>query len=224
MTQTTLAIVTGATGNLGNAVVSRLSADGFKVARVERSRIVLDGAAIAEIDLADAGSVRRAFALAATAGARVQAVVHTVGTFRAGTALPEAPDADFLELFETNVMTTVHVIQAALGLMLPARAGRIAVVSSLDALAGAAQRAAYAASKSAQLRVVESAAAELQDSGITLNAVLPGTMDTPQNRAAMPEADPSHWVTLQEVADVLGFLVSDRASAIHGQALRVQRN
>ena len=223
MTQSPLAIVTGANGNLGSAVVTRLQADGFTVAQVERSRIVLNGAPIADVDLTDAASTRRGFALAAQ-GAELRAVVHTVGTFRAGTPLVDTPDAEFLELFQTNVMTTLHVVQASLALMLPQRAGRIAAVASLDALTGVAQRAAYGASKAAQLRMIESAAADLHGTRITLNAVLPSTMDTPQNRAAMPGADPSRWVKLEEVANVLAFLVSDAASAIQGQAIRVERS
>jgi NAD(P)-dependent dehydrogenase (short-subunit alcohol dehydrogenase family) len=215
--------VTGANGNLGSAVVTRLTADGFRVARMERSRIVLEDTTVADVDLADGASVRRALALLAARGSRLQAVVHTVGTFRAGTALIETPDQDFLELFQTNVMTTVHLVQAALGIMLPQRAGRIAVVSSLDALGGVAQHAAYGATKAAQLRVMESAAAEVRGTPITLNTVLPGTMDTPQNRAASPGADPSRWLKLEEVANVLAFLVSEAASGIHGQALRVER-
>jgi NAD(P)-dependent dehydrogenase (short-subunit alcohol dehydrogenase family) len=224
MTDQPLAIVTGANGNLGSAVVARLNADGLRVAQIERTRIVLDGVPIAEVDLSDGASTRRAFALIASRGARLQSVVHTVGTFRAGAPLVDAPDAEFTELFQTNVMTTVHVVQAALAIMLPQRSGRIAVVSSLDALSGARQRAAYSASKAAQLRVVESAAADVKDSPITLNSVLPSTMDTPQNRAAMPKADTSKWVTLEEVANVLAFLVSDAASGIHGQAIRIERS
>ena len=224
MTQQAFAIVTGASGNLGSVVVSRLSADGLRVAQVERSRMLLDGAPVAELDLGDGPSVRRAFAVLPLSGSKLQAVVHTVGTFRAGSALPDAPDSDFQDLFQINVMTTLHVIQAALSIMLPQRSGRIAVVASIDALAGVAKRAAYGASKAAQLRVVESTAAELRGSGVTLNAVLPGTMDTPQNRAAMPKADPTSWVKLEEVADVLGFLASERASAVHGQAIRVERS
>ncbi|HKU38250.1 MAG TPA: SDR family oxidoreductase [Polyangiales bacterium] len=219
-----LAIVTGANGNLGKAVVARLKADGMRVAEVERSRMLFEGAPIADVDLGDAASVRRAFTALPLAGTRLQAVVHTVGTFRSTGTLSEAADQDFLELFQTNVMTSVHVIQAAIGVMLPQGFGRIAVVASADALAGQAKRAAYSASKAAQLRVVESAAAELRGTNITLNAVLPGTMDTPQNRSAMPKADPAKWVKLEEVADALSFLVSERASAVHGQALRVERS
>ncbi|HET6334065.1 MAG TPA: SDR family oxidoreductase [Polyangiales bacterium] len=218
-----LAIVTGANGNLGHAVVSRLVADGFRVAQVERTRILLDGAEVAEVDLSNSASTRKAFELT-TRGAKLQAVVHTVGTFRAGAPLVDAADEEFTELFQTNVMTTLHVVQAALAIMQPQKSGRIAVVASLDALQGVAKRAAYGASKAAQLRLVESAAADVKGTPITLNTVLPGTMDTPQNRAAMPKADPSKWLRLEEVANVLAYLVSDAASGIHGQSIRVERS
>src|SRR5262245_9685764 len=132
-----LAIVTGANGNLGSAVVTRLSADGLRVAQVERSRMLLDGAVVSDVDLGDGASVRRAFAALPLAGARLQAVVHTVGTFRSTGPLGDVTDSDFLDLFQINVMTSVHVIQAALSVMLPQRFGRIAVVASMDALAGA---------------------------------------------------------------------------------------
>jgi NAD(P)-dependent dehydrogenase (short-subunit alcohol dehydrogenase family) len=217
-------LVTGASGNLGRAVVSRLEADGFRVARAERSRIVLEGTEVATFDLGDAASTRRAFAALPLAGAKLHGVVHTVGTYTSSGTLADVPDAEFLELFQTNVMTTVHVLQAALAIMLPQGFGRIAVVASGDALRGEAKRSAYGASKAAQLRIVESTAAEIRGSGVTLNAVLPSTMDTPQNRAAMPKVDPARWVTLDEVANVLRFLISDGASGVHGQSVRVERS
>ena len=224
MTPPALAIVTGSNGNLGSAVVTRLAAEGFRVAGIERTRIVLDGAPVSEVDLADGASVRRAFAALPLRESRLLAVVHTVGTFRAGATLVDASDDEFDSLFRTNVMTTVHVMQAALAIMVPQKAGRIAVVASLDALQGVGKRAAYGASKAAQLRVIESAAEDVRGTGVTINAVLPNTMDTPQNRAAMPGVDPASWVKLDEVANVLAFLVSDAASAVHGQSIRVERS
>jgi NAD(P)-dependent dehydrogenase (short-subunit alcohol dehydrogenase family) len=223
MTQPSFTLVTGANGNLGRAVVQLLESSGRNVARIERGQLFVGATALCEIELGELATVRRAFSALIETGASIDAIVHTVGVFRSGAGLPETPDADFLELFQTNVMTTVHVIQAALPLMLRAERGRIAVVASLDALAGRAKVAAYAASKAAQLRMIESAAQEVRGSGITINAVLPGTMDTPQNRAAMPDVDPNQWVSLSEVASVLAFLVSDAASGVHGQAIRVER-
>jgi NAD(P)-dependent dehydrogenase (short-subunit alcohol dehydrogenase family) len=224
MTQNALALVTGASGNLGGAVTARISQSGMAVARVERSRVRLGERTVSDIDLSDAASVQRAFALLTANGQSLSAVVHTVGTFRATGPLEAAKDSDFIELFQINVLTTLHVLQAAVRIMRPQGHGRIALVASTDAQLGRAELSAYGASKGAQLRVFESAARELEGSGVALNAVLPGTMDTPQNRAAMPEADPSRWVTLAEVAEVLAFLVSDAASGLHGQALRVERS
>ena len=196
MTQPSIDLVTGANGNLGSAVVRHLQDIGHRVAKVERGKLVVGDAALSDIDLGDLASVRRAFGALAGAGFVLRAVVHTVGVFRSSGALVETPDADFAELIQINVMTTVHVIQAALALMLPANSGRIAVVASGDALLGRANVAPYAVSKAAQLRVIESVAQELRGSAVTINAVLPGTMDTPQNRAAMPDADPTRWVSL----------------------------
>jgi NAD(P)-dependent dehydrogenase (short-subunit alcohol dehydrogenase family) len=222
MTKPCINLVTGANGNLGSVLVQQLERGGQPVARIERGKLWVGSAALCDADLGDAASVRHAFEQLAPAGFALGAVVHTVGVFRSSGGLVEARDADFLELFQTNVMTTVHVIQAALALMVPAKRGRIAVVASLDALSAQAKLAAYGASKAAQLRVIESAAQDVRETGITINAVLPGTMDTPQNRAAMPQVDPKRWVSLSEVASVLAFLVSDAASGIHGQAVRVE--
>jgi NAD(P)-dependent dehydrogenase (short-subunit alcohol dehydrogenase family) len=221
MTSQPLAIVTGATGNLGSAVVARLSASGMRVARVERAVLHLGEEFDCELDLSNGPSTARGFAEAARRSGGLASVVHTVGTYRGGRTVDDTPDSDFLELFQTNVMTTVHVLQAALAVMLPQGSGRIAVVASSDALAGPAKHAAYAASKGAQLRIVESASAEAKPRGIAINAVLPSTMDTPQNRVAMPQADPSRWLKLSDVANVLAYLVSPDSEPIHGQAIRL---
>jgi NAD(P)-dependent dehydrogenase (short-subunit alcohol dehydrogenase family) len=221
MSNTDLAIVTGASGNLGRAVVTRLHAAGLRVARVGRSSLELDDELVCAIDLADGASVAHAFTQLSERAGPLVALVHTVGVFRGGHTVIDTPDAEFLELFQTNVLTTLHALQGALKVMQPHRRGRIAVVVSSDASLGPAERAAYAASKAAQLRVVESAAAEAAVHGISINAILPGTMDTPQNRAAMPQADRSTWLQLSDVANVLAYLVSPESTALCGQALRL---
>jgi len=216
-----VAIVTGATGNLGGAVVARLLAEGANVIAVERNRIRHREEIVCEIDLGSADSTRSAFAALTERFGRIDSVVHTVGTYRGGPSLIDTPDDDFTSLFATNVLTTANLLRAALRAMLAQGSGQIAVVGSADAVHAVAGHSAYGASKAAQLRMIESAAADLRGQRVTLNAVLPTTMDTPQNRAAMPNADRSSWVTLDAVAEVLVFLVSPAASAIHGQAIRV---
>ncbi len=219
MMKTPLAIVTGANGNLGSAVVSLLTASNFRVARVEHNVMHLAEEFDCEVDFKDPESVMRAFSEAARRAGPLRAVVHTVGTYRGGRNVIDADGAMFLELFQTNVMTTVHTLRAALAVMQPQGEGNIAVVCSRDASHGRAGSSAYAASKAAQLRVVESAAAEARSFGVRINAVLPGTMDTPQNRAAMPDADRSSWLQPRDVADVLTYLVSKGSAAVHGQAI-----
>lgn len=219
MTRPPLAIVTGASGNLGSAVVARLTASGYRVARVERNVMHLAEEFDCEVDLSDRTSVARAFSEAARRAGPLHAVVHTVGTYRGGPSVLETDDAQYAELFQVNAMTTLHVLQAALIVMQTQREGSIAVVCSRDAQAAGAGHGAYAASKAAQLRIVESAAAEARSLGVRINAVLPGTMDTPQNRAAMPDADRTRWLPLRDVAEVLTYLVSPAAAAVNGQAL-----
>jgi NAD(P)-dependent dehydrogenase (short-subunit alcohol dehydrogenase family) len=192
---------------------------GYRVARVERNVMRLADEYDCELDMSDPSSVSRAFAEAARRAGKLDALVHTVGVYRGGRSVLELESSDYLDLFNTNVMTTVNVLQAALPIMHGQRAGSIAVVCSRDALAGAAGLSAYAASKAAQLRVVESAAAESKRFGVRVNALLPGTMDTPQNRAAQPDADRSSWLQLGDVAEVLSYLVSPAAAAVSGQAL-----
>jgi NAD(P)-dependent dehydrogenase (short-subunit alcohol dehydrogenase family) len=219
MSRPPLAIVTGASGNLGSAAVARLTASGYRVARVERNVMHLAEEFDCEVDLSDRSSVTRAFSEAARRAGPLQAVIHTVGMFRGGRSVLETEDSEYLELFQVNVMTTLHVLHASLSVMQAQREGSIAVVCGRDAQAGSAGHAAYAASKAAQLRIVESAAAEARSLGVRINALLPGTMDTPQNRATAPDADTSTWLSLRDVAEVLTYLVSPAAAAVTGQAI-----
>jgi NAD(P)-dependent dehydrogenase (short-subunit alcohol dehydrogenase family) len=174
-----------------------------------------------EIDLSDPESVRRAFAEAARRAGKLDAVVHTVGTCSQACNFVEACDREYLELFQANVLTTVHVLRASLALMLPQREGSVAIVGSRDALRGSTGRCALAASRAAQLSVIESAAAEAWPLGVRVNGVLPGILDTAANRTAMPDADRSSWLQLRDAAEVLSFLISPAAAAIHGQAIEI---
>jgi NAD(P)-dependent dehydrogenase (short-subunit alcohol dehydrogenase family) len=218
-----VAVVTGASGNLGQAVCTRLLAAEFRILRVERDRAVLDGEEIAKIDLGSADATRTLFSEVQRKLGSIDAVVHTVGTFQMSGEARSWSDDNFRFLFDTNVLTTAHVISASLAVMQPQGRGRIVSVVSTAANQGSKGLAAYSASKAAQLRMIESAAAECAGTAVSVSAVLPGTMDTPANRTAMPDADRSHWVSLEDVSELIAFLLSPAASALNGQAIRIAR-
>ncbi len=124
-------------------------------------------------------------------------------------------------MVELNAGSVIAAAGAFVPHMLAAGRGRVVNVAAAAALRGAAGMGPYSAAKGAVVRLTESMAAELGGRGINVNCVMPGTMDTPQNRAAMPDADPRGWVTTDEVADVILFLSSRAGRAVHGAAIPV---
>ena len=154
---------------------------------------------------------------------RIDALVHTIGAWRGGQPVHEADlaDWDFLFNVNVNVRTTLLCCRAVIPQMLRQSRGKIINVASRDGLHGSAGYAAYSASKSAVLRLTESLAEELKASNINVNCIMPGTIDTPQNRAAIPNGDFSNWVEPSAIAEVIQFLASDAARAINGAALPV---
>jgi NAD(P)-dependent dehydrogenase (short-subunit alcohol dehydrogenase family) len=122
---------------------------------------------------------------------------------------------------DLNARTVLNMSRAVVPVMLKGGGGKIVNVGAFAAQKGVAQMGAYIASKSAVIRLTEAMAAELREKNINVNCVLPTIIDTPQNRAAMPDADPRRWVAPRALADVIAFLASDAARAIHGAALPV---
>ena len=152
---------------------------------------------------------------------RIDVLVNTVGGFRAGTPVHETPLETWDFMFQLNARTAFLASRAVIPHMLQQGQGKLIHVAARAALTGAAKMAAYSVAKSAVVRLTESMAAELRRANIHVNCVLPGTIDTPQNRAAMPAADHSRWVKPEAIADVILFLASDAARAIHGAAIPV---
>ena len=151
---------------------------------------------------------------------RVDGLVNTVGTF--AMAALEAADADHWELlFQVNLITTLNMCRAVVPAMRGAGRGSIVTIGAAAAARAGKPMAAYAAAKSAVLRLTESLADELKGDGVRANCVLPGTIDTPPNRAAMPKADPGRWVSPEQVAEVIAFLLSDAAAGITGAGVPV---
>jgi NAD(P)-dependent dehydrogenase (short-subunit alcohol dehydrogenase family) len=224
-------IVTGAAGNLGAAVAVELAQRGAKLVCTDRSAERLSALAgrlaqttehleLATLDLSkleDAAAMAQA---ALDRFGRIDGLVNTVGGFATGEVAVDALDRfDFL--INLNAKTTLVTSAAVLPAMIARKHGRIVHIAAGIGNRGVAGLAAYSASKAAVMRIVESIAAEHDANGITANSILPSTIDTPQNRAAMPKADFSSWVTPAAIARVIAFLVSDDAAAVTGAAIPV---
>ena len=227
-----VAIITGAVGNLGTATARLFQQAGAKTVLVDRSEERVHEAFkdIADsdnhllaggIDLSDAASLGKLMEQTLAKFGRVDALVNTVGGYRGGKPVHEADLADWDFLFNINVRTTLLCCRAVIPQMLKQGTGKIINVASRDGLSGSAGYAAYSASKSAVLRLTESMAAELKASNINVNCIMPGTIDTPQNRAAVLNGDFDKWVEPAAVAEVIAFLASEGARAINGAALPV---
>jgi NAD(P)-dependent dehydrogenase (short-subunit alcohol dehydrogenase family) len=225
-------IVTGAAGNLGQAVARAFNNAGADIAladrgsgRLETTYADLAGSAHCFIapaaDLTDPGAVGAMVEAAYKHFGRLEILVNVAGGFRAGRPLHETPLSEWDLMLNQNARSVFITCQAVIPHMLRQGYGKIINIASRAALGGTAFQAAYSASKTAVVRLTESMAAELKDSGINVNCVMPGIIDTPPNRAAMPSADFSKWVTPQAVADVILFLASEGARAISGASLPV---
>jgi NAD(P)-dependent dehydrogenase (short-subunit alcohol dehydrogenase family) len=216
-------IVTGACGNLGRAVVAALAAGGSVVVAVDHATGGDASAAatvLGGVDLTDEAQAARVVDAALSAHGRLDGCVHTVGGF----AYAKAATSDaalFERMFRLNVLTTANLFRAALGPMRESRSGSLVAIGAGAALKAPAGLAAYAAAKAGVLRIVESYAEEVKTEGVRVNAVLPSIIDTPQNRADMPKADPSKWVRPEQLAGVIAFLLSDASSAITGASVPV---
>jgi NAD(P)-dependent dehydrogenase (short-subunit alcohol dehydrogenase family) len=227
--QDKVVLVTGAAGNLGRAVAQAFAGQGARLALLDLKAEALQKAFGAESDrqlFCPANLMQQAQADAAAQAAlqrfgRIDVLCNLAGGFRMGTPVhaTEAQTWDFL--YGLNVRTVQHMAHAVVPQMLQQGSGKIVNIGAFSAQRGLAQMGAYIAAKSAVIRLTESMAAELRDKGINVNCVLPTIIDTPENRADMPDADPSHWVASQDLAQVIAFLSSDAARAVHGAALPV---
>ncbi len=218
------AIITGGTGGLGAAVVARFIAGGWRVIvpwvneaeleRVERS----DNLVLVQADLFDEQAVA---ALAAEAGPDLRAVVNLVGGFAAGGRLHETNVSELEGQLRINLTPAWLVSAAGIPAMLAAGEGAIVCVSSRTALEPFSGGAAYATAKRAVLGLVDALHVEYHGDGIRTNAVLPSTIDTPGNRAAMPDADPANWVTAAQIGATIFDLCSSDFAATSGAHIPV---
>jgi len=222
-------IVTGAAGNLGKAVAKAFADRDGNLVLVDLERDSLERAFGSENDrrvfapanlLQASGAAGVAQAALARFG-RIDVLCNIAGGFRMGERVHETSDENWNFLFDLNTRTLLHTVRAMVPHMINAGAGKIVNVGAFAAQKGVAQMGAYTASKGTVIRMTEAMAAELREKNINVNCVLPTIIDTPENRAAMPKADPAKWVAPSDLANVIVFLASDAARAVHGAAVPV---
>lgn len=214
-------VVSGGGGALGSAVVTRLVASGATVvvpARHPDRVAVRDGVTVIECDLDDAASVSGVRAAVEAIGPW-RAMVSATGGYAGGRA-HETEDPAIEAMLGGNLLGPWRLARAAAASMIAGGSGgRIVFVASRAAIDVARGQAAYQVSKAAVLRLAQVMAVELRGHGITVNSILPGTMDTAVNRASMPKSDRSSWVTTNSVAAVIEWLLSDAAEIVTGAAI-----
>ena len=218
-------VVTGSDGALGQAVAATLSAYGARVALLTRSQTSAAappaGAVhFGGVDLTMEAAARTAMERVVQQAGRLDGLINVAGWFR-WEKMNEGTLESWDAMYKINLRTAVNSCQAALPYLLRSGGGRIVNIGAMGAVKAAAGMGPYAASKAGVAQLTEALADELKDRAITVNAILPSTLDTPKNRSDMPKADFSRWVTPAQAAEVIAFLVSDEASAVTGALIPV---
>ena len=200
------AIITGASGGLGVVVSKAFAEAGWDVAGLDRG----SGA-----DLSQADTARAAVDAAVAKLGGLDAVIHLVGGFTLG-SMAEAGDDSWARMWTLNFQSALYVMRSSVAALTANCGGAIVVIGSKAGLEPSPGLTPYAVSKAALHALVQCAAAELSGTGITVNAVLPSTIDTPANRAAMPDADPARWVKPEHIASLLLWMASPAGRDMSG--------
>jgi NAD(P)-dependent dehydrogenase (short-subunit alcohol dehydrogenase family) len=224
MSSQSVVVVTGAAGALGRALSEHFLGQGAAVVAADLDWNALQNTygdqphvRTVAVDLTDCDAAQRLLGVLGP----VSALCNIAGGFDMGQPVHQTPDTMWRRLFDLNVATLINASRALVPAMMAAGTGKIVNVAAAAAVSGKGGMGAYCASKDSVARLTESMALELRDSGINVNAVAPSIIDTPANRAAMPDADASKWVALADLASVIGFLVSPQAKALNGAVIPV---
>jgi 3-oxoacyl-[acyl-carrier protein] reductase len=219
-----IVVVTGASGALGQVVVRMARTRGARVAEIDHAAQTSADASpdrlqVGGVDLADAAQAGTAIAAVASHFGGVDVLINIAGAFTFA-MIADGDSKSWETMYRLNLLTALNASRAAVPHLVASRGGRIVNIGAIGALHAGAGMGPYAASKSGVHRLTEALAAELKGQ-VTVNAVLPSTIDTPANRRDMPNTDFAKWVTAEELAEVILFLSSDAASAVTGALLPV---
>jgi NAD(P)-dependent dehydrogenase (short-subunit alcohol dehydrogenase family) len=228
----TVAVVTGGTGALGQAITQRLLAEGARVAvpfvvpaetealRTALPPAVRDRLHAAPADVADPAAMDGFVGEVLARYRRLDLLVCAVGGFAGGDLLSTTPET-WHRMLTLNLTTAFLACRSALPAMIRARAGRVITIASRAVVPPTSGFLAYTVAKSGVIALTQALAQEVRPHGITVNAVLPSTMDTPANRAAMPNADRAAWVSVESVAAAVAFLAGADARDVTGALVTV---
>jgi NAD(P)-dependent dehydrogenase (short-subunit alcohol dehydrogenase family) len=220
-----IVLVTGANGGLGTSVTSAFLGTGATVIGTSRK--------IQQTDFRSPDFTALPAEISTRAGAKVlidqvvarfgglDVLVHAVGGFAGGQSIAETDDATFQQMLDLNLNPLFHMLRAAIPVLRQTGNGRLIAIGSRAALEPGAGVGAYSASKAAMVSLIRTAALENKDSGLTANVILPGTIDTPANRKAMPNADFSKWVRPDSIASLITWLAGDAGRDINGAVIPV---
>jgi NAD(P)-dependent dehydrogenase (short-subunit alcohol dehydrogenase family) len=218
-------LITGANGGLGSYVTQAFLDAGASVVGVSRKiqQSDFNNPAFTALpaEISTAAGARSVVEAVVARFSRLDVVVHTVGGFAGGPSIAETDDATFRGMFDVNLNSTFYLLRAVLPAMRKTGNGCIVAIGSRAALEPGAGVGAYSASKAAMVSLIRTVALENKDVGITANVILPGTMDTPANRKAMPNADVSKWVQPANVARLILWLAGDAGKDVNGAAIPV---
>jgi NAD(P)-dependent dehydrogenase (short-subunit alcohol dehydrogenase family) len=220
-----IALVTGADGGLGRSVTTDLLEAGFMVVglapKIQTSTFDHPHFTALPARLDSLAAAMSAVETTIAHFGKIDVLAHLVGGFAGGQAVAETDDATFQRMFDMNVNGAFHILRAVLPHMRKAGAGRIIAIGSRAAESPGASVGAYSASKAALVSLIRTVAIENKDAGITANVILPGTMDTPANRKAMPDADTSQWVQPASVASLIVWLAGEAGKDVTSAAIPV---
>jgi NAD(P)-dependent dehydrogenase (short-subunit alcohol dehydrogenase family) len=217
--------ITGAKGGLGSFITERFLATGAKVIGASRSisqqDFPLPNFVALPVDFTKSVEVNGAVKSIIERYRRLDVLVHVVGAFAGGQSVAETDDATWEQMRDLNLTSAFYTLRAAIPHLRKSGSGRIVTIGSLTAIEPHAGLAAYVTFKAALAMLVRTVALENRDAGLTANVVLPGTMDTPANRKAMPSADFSQWLQPGAVADLVLWLCDQRAGHITGASIPI---
>lgn len=220
-----IVLVAGADGGLGRHVTQAFLDAGATVVglapRIQASAFAHPAFVPLPAEIASGESASAAVETVIKRHGRIDVLAHLVGGFSGGPSLAETDEAAFDRMFELNVKIAFYMLRAVIPVMRKAGSGRIIAIGSRAAQDPGPGVGAYSASKAALVSLIRTVAAENKDAGITANVILPGTMDTPGNRAAMPGADRSGWVQPASVASLILWLAGEAGRDVNGAAIPV---